>query len=57
MNGYIAFYKGKRLEVYEESIYKAQLKASEIFKAKRSYEVNIALAEVDGKQVTHTITN
>lgn len=53
MNGYIAFYKGKQIEVYAESSYAAQKKAAEQFKAKKSYEVTVMLAEKDGKQVTH----
>jgi hypothetical protein len=53
MNGYIAWYNGKRLEVYAESAYKAQLKAAELFKAKKSYEVDVKLAEKDGKPVVH----
>lgn len=51
MNGYIAFYKGGRLEVYAETKYEAQKKAAEQFKAKKSYDVAIELAEKDGKPV------
>ena len=53
-NGYIAFYKGKQLEVMAESFYKAQLKAAKLFKAKRDYDVAVILCEKDGKQVIHT---
>ena len=53
MNGYIAIYKGKQIEVHAETSYKAQLKAAEQFKAKKSYNVNVMLAEKDGEQVTH----
>lgn len=49
-NGYVAFYKGKRIEVYADTKYEAQLKAAKIFNAKKSYDVNVALAEVDGEQ-------
>lgn len=52
-NGYVAFYKGKRIEVYAATKYEAQKKAAEIFKAKNSYDVNVMLAEKEGKQVTH----
>ncbi len=52
-NGYIAFYKGKNIEVYADSSYAAQKKAALIFKAKKSYDVTVVLAEKDGKQVTH----
>ena len=54
MNGYIAFYKGKRLEVSAETSYAAQQLAAKEFKAKKSYEVTVALAEINGNQVIHT---
>jgi hypothetical protein len=47
-NGYIAFYKGKRIEVYADTMYGAQQTAAKYFKAKKEYEVNVSLAEVDG---------
>lgn len=53
MNGYVAFYKGKQMDVYAESSFEAQQKAALAFKAKRPYEVTVVLAEKDGKQVTH----
>ena len=56
MNGYLAFYKGKQLEVYASSSYEAQQKAAALFKARKSYEVTVMLAEKDGQQVTHTAT-
>ena len=52
-NGYIAFYKGKRIEVYANTKYEAQQKAAKLLGAKKSYEVNIELAEKDGEQVIH----
>ncbi len=52
-NGYIAFYKQKQIEVYAPSSYAAQVKAAKLFKAKKSYQVTVVLAELDGKQVTH----
>lgn len=51
MNGYIAFYKGKRVEVYAETKFEAQKKAAQLLKAKKSYDVAIELAEKDGKPV------
>ena len=54
MNGYIAFYHGKQIEVHAETSYKAQQTAVSIFKAKKAYEVTVMLAEKDGKQVTHS---
>ena len=53
-NGYVAFYKGKRMEVYAKTPYEAQLKAAKAFGAKKSYDVNVALAEVGGKQYVHS---
>ena len=53
MNGYVAFYRGKRLEVYAETSYKAQLKAAELFRTKKTWDVAVVLAEKDGEQVTH----
>ena len=53
MNGYIGFYRGQRKEVYAETLYKAQLELARQFKAKKSWEVNVSLAEKDGKPVSH----
>lgn len=53
MNGYIAFYRGKQIEVYAATSYEAQQKAAAMFKARKSYEVTVMLAEKDDKQVTH----
>ena len=55
MNGYKAFYKGKELEVYADSSYKAQQAAASEFKAKKSYDVTVVLCEIDNKQVTHRV--
>lgn len=56
MNGYMAFYRGKQLEVYAVSSYEAQKKAAERFKARRSYEVTVVLAEKVGTPVIHSTT-
>jgi hypothetical protein len=53
MNGYVCFYKGKRIEVYAETSYAAQQKAATLLKAKRIYEVAVCLAERDGVTVEH----
>lgn len=53
MNGYICFYRGKRIEVYDSTSHGAQLQAAKIFKARRSYEISVVLAEIDGATVTH----
>jgi len=57
MNGYIAQYKNKQLEVYAKSSYEAQQIASKQFKAKKSYEVSVYLCQLNGNQVINTITN
>ena len=36
MNGYLAFYKEKQMEVYAETSFEAQKKATKAFKAKNS---------------------
>lgn len=51
--GYVAFYRGKRTEVYANTSYEAQQKAAAVFRARRAYEVDVVLAEKDGKPVTH----
>ena len=55
MNGYICFYKGKRIEVQAETALKARDKAVAQFKVSRAYQVVVVLAEKDGQQVTHSI--
>ena len=59
MNGYKAFYKGKSIEVYAETSFKAQELAAQKFKAKKSYEVTVMLCETNvvqgvGTQVVHS---
>ena len=55
MNGYSAFYKGKKIEVRAETSFKAQEEAARRFKARKSYEVSVVLCErADGSQVTHS---
>ena len=54
MNGYLAFYKNKKIEVLANTSYEAQKKAALVFKAKKSYEVNVYLCEKDGAEVTHS---
>ena len=53
MNGYVCFYKGKRLEVYAETSYDAQKKAAKEFKAKKTWDISVTIAEKDGKQIEH----
>jgi hypothetical protein len=54
MNGYICFYKDKRVEVYADTSYAAQQKAAVLLKARKSYEVTVMLAEKDGEVYEHT---
>lgn len=54
MNGYVCFYRGKRIEVHAETTFEAQQKAAAQFKARKSYEVTVMLAEKNGEQVTHS---
>ena len=58
MNGYVFFFSGKRVELHAETLYAAQVKAIAYFKPRKSQEhmVHGMLAEIDGKQVTHTPT-
>ena len=43
---YKAFYKGKTVEVEAESSYSAQIKAAQLFKAKKQYDVTVMLLDV-----------
>lgn len=56
MNGYVCFWKGKRIEVYADTSFEAQEKAAAQLKVKpkKSYEVTVMLAEKNGEQVTHS---
>lgn len=55
-NGYVAFFNGKRIEVYADNLYQAKLKAIDQFKAPKSKQhmVSVMLAEKNGETVTHT---
>lgn len=50
---YIAFYKGKQIEVKALRSYDAQQIASKILKARKSYEVTVMLASKDDAIVIH----
>jgi len=54
MNGYVAFYKGKRAEVYADTKLEAQKLAAKELKAKKYYDVMVVLAEREGRQVFQT---
>lgn len=42
---YLCFYRGKKIAVQALRSYDAQLKAAQIFKAKKAYEVTVVLAD------------
>lgn len=54
MNGYVCFYKGKRIEILAETSAQAQTKAAAKLKAKKPWEVTVVLAEKNGEQVVHS---
>ena len=54
MNTYHAFYKGKRIEITADTSYAAQLKAASIFKARRSYDVNVVVVAIEARPVIHS---
>ena len=58
MNGYKAFYSGKEIEVYAETMLAAKLKAVATFKVspKKQHMVSVVLCEKDGETVTHSTT-
>lgn len=43
---YIAFYRGKQIEIHANSSYEAQQKAAKEFKAKKAYDITVMLADV-----------
>lgn len=60
MNGYLAFFREKKIEVYADTIFDAEKKAiAEIERTlkprgyKWKYDVHVYLCEKDGQQVTH----
>ena len=56
LNGYVCFYKNRRVEVYATTSYNAQIEAARLLGAKRSYDVSVALAELNGTDYVHTAT-
>ena len=46
MRKYIAFYRGRHIELEAPTSYDAQLIAAKLFKARKSYEVTVMLADV-----------
>ena len=51
MCGYICMYKGKQIEIRtDEGKLAVQVEAAKQFRAKKSYEVDVYLAEIEGKE-------
>lgn len=50
---YIAFYKGKQIEVKALRSYDAQQAAAKIFKARKTYDVTVMLAAKGDEPVIH----
>lgn len=57
LNGYLAFYRGKQLEVYAATSGDAYEEAAKRFKVKPKYkhQVHVHLCEVAGQTVEHTL--
>jgi hypothetical protein len=53
MNTYHCFFRHKRIEVEAETSRKAQIKAAEILKTNKGYEITVVLVAKDGEPVTH----
>jgi len=55
MNGYLAFYNGKKIEIIAEDLYSAKQQAIKKLNVnrKKEYMVTVILAEKNGKTVTH----
>ena len=54
LNTYVALYRGNRVEVKAATTYEAQTKAAAQLRAKKQYEVTVALvAKADGTPYVH----
>lgn len=56
MNSYVAFWRGKQIDVQAATSYEAQQKAAVTLRVKKSYEITVVLAEKAGETVTHIPT-
>ncbi len=55
LNGYLAFYRGKQMEVWAKTPYEAEQKAAVIWKVKKTWEISVGLCVLaDGTEVIHT---
>jgi len=57
-NGYVCFYKGKRIEVQADTSFEARKKAEVEFQRGsraqvKGYDISVTLAEKGGETVTH----
>jgi NOL1/NOP2/fmu family ribosome biogenesis protein len=43
---YQAYYRGRTIQIQAQSSYQAQIRAAEIFGARKSYQVSVVLADV-----------
>jgi hypothetical protein len=55
VNGYIAIYNNKQIDIHAESLYSAKLKAVAELRVPKSKQhmVSVMLAEIDNKPVIH----
>lgn len=53
LNGYVCFWRGKRVEVRAGTSLEARNKAATLFKARKGYEVTVVLAERGTVPVAH----
>ena len=53
-NGYIAFYRGKQVEVRADTSLEAQRLAAHYWRVKRSFDVTVVLAEIGSEPIIHT---
>ena len=55
MNGYIAFYNNKEIELFAESLYSAKLKAVAKMRVPKNKQhmVSVVLAEINNNPVIH----
>lgn len=54
MNTYLAFYRGRKIEVEATTSYEAQEAAAKRLKARKSYDVVVVLVQrSDGSDVVH----
>ena len=55
-NTYAAFYQGKEVEIFADTLWGAKVKAIAHFKVRKSQEhmVGVILTFIDGKVITHS---